>query len=227
MSAQRPSESEGLADARPDPRFAVLGARPLANAAAPTLVFELAASDASGREVYAIALTAQVFVEPAKRRYGEETRALLVDLFGAPERWALTTQSFQLWRADVLVPSFRGQTTFELHVPCTYDLEVAAAKYFYALDDGEVPLAFHLSGSIFYRGERDRLQVVKVPWTAVADHLLPVATWQAMIAQHYAPGGFVRLGAETLRHLQERRSAGGFRSFDDCVADLLERSGEA
>jgi len=216
------SAAESIPPARPDPVFAVLGTAPLPNAAAPTLVFELAVSDASGREVYAIALTAQVFVEPAKRRYGEETRALLVDLFGAPDRWALTTQSFQLWRADVLVPSFTGQTTFALHVPCTYDLEVAAAKYFYALADGEVPLAFHLSGSIFYRDETDRLKIVKVPWTAVADHLLPVATWQAMIALHYAPGGFVRLGAETLRRLQERRSAGGFRSFDDCVADLLD-----
>jgi hypothetical protein len=220
------SAAEPIRAERPDPVFAVVGAAPLKNAAAPTLVFEVAARDASEREVYAIALTAQVFVEPAKRRYADETRALLVDLFGAPERWALTTQSFQLFRADVLVPSFAGETTFELHVPCTYDLEVAAAKYFYALDDGEVPLAFHFSGSIFYRDDADRLKIVKVPWTAVADHLLPVATWREMIALHYAPGGFVRLSEDTLRRLQERRSAGGFRTFDDCVADLLDGADE-
>ena len=50
-------------------------------------------------------------------------------------------------------------------MPCSYDLEVAAAKYLDALPDGEVPLAFHFSGRIFYRGEDGRLQIVLTPWT--------------------------------------------------------------
>ena len=49
--------------------------------------------------------------------------------------------------------------TFAIEVPCTYDLEVAAAKYFYAVDDGQVPLSFHFNGNVFYRppgGHRPR-----------------------------------------------------------------------
>ena len=65
----------------------------------------------------------------------------------------------------MLVPSFTGATEFELPVPCTYDLEVAATKYLYALPDGEVPLSFHFSGTVFYRGDDGRLQVALVPWT--------------------------------------------------------------
>jgi hypothetical protein len=30
---------------------------------------------------------------------------------------------------STLVPSFTGETTFTMPVPCTYDLELAAAKY--------------------------------------------------------------------------------------------------
>jgi hypothetical protein len=36
-------------------------------------------------------------------------------------------------------------------VTCTYDLEVVAAKYFYALEDGEVPLEFLFSGTTSMR----------------------------------------------------------------------------
>ena len=48
------------------------------------------------------------------------------------------------------VPGFSGETRFSLEVPCTYDLEVAAAKYFYAVPDGEVPLTFHFNGNVFF-----------------------------------------------------------------------------
>ena len=38
-------------------------------------------------------------------------------------------------------------------MPCTYDLELAAAKYLYSLPGGQVPLLFNFTGTIFYRGE--------------------------------------------------------------------------
>ena len=37
--------------------------------------------------------------------------------------------------------------------PCTYDLELAAAKYIHSMPDGEVPLLFNFTGTIFYRGD--------------------------------------------------------------------------
>ena len=48
-------------------------------------------------------------------------------------------------------------------MPCTYDLELAAAKYLYSLPDGEVPLSFHFTGSVLHRGDDGQLQVVLDP----------------------------------------------------------------
>ena len=37
--------------------------------------------------------------------------------------------------------------------PCTYDFEVAAAKYLHSLEQGEIPLLLMFSGTVFAKGE--------------------------------------------------------------------------
>ena len=54
----------------PDPTFEVLGAEPVAHAAAPTLKFLLRVSDA--RPLHAIALSAQINIDPARRTYDDD-----------------------------------------------------------------------------------------------------------------------------------------------------------
>ena len=76
-----------------------------------------------------IALTIQLMIEPARRSYDDATRERLVELFGAPERWAVTTRSLVWAKLDVLVPAFTGTTTVTVPIACHYDLELAAAKY--------------------------------------------------------------------------------------------------
>ena len=88
----------------PEPEFAVLGARSVRHAAAPMLALDLQVSEPSGRQVYMIALTIQLMIEPARRSYDDATRERLVELFGAPERWAVTTRSLVWSQLDVLVP---------------------------------------------------------------------------------------------------------------------------
>jgi Family of unknown function (DUF6084) len=147
------------------PEFAVLGVEVVEDAVAPTLRFRLGVSEPSEREIFTIALTAQINVEPARRDHDEATRERLVDLFGEPERWPATTHPFLWTNATTLVPSFTGAGMFTLPVPATFDLEVAATRYFHSLPDGEAPLAFHFSGSILLRGEDGRVQIVSVPWS--------------------------------------------------------------
>ena len=49
------------------------------------------------REVYMVALTTLIHIDPGLRvARNDETRELLVDLFGEPERWAATTTSIVL-----------------------------------------------------------------------------------------------------------------------------------
>jgi hypothetical protein len=203
----------------PDPTFEVLAAEPVAHAAAPTLRFRLRVSDA--RPLHAIALSAQINIDPARRSYDEATRERLVELFGPPERWASTTRSFVWTQVGALVPRFEGSAEFALTVPCTYDLELSAAKYFYSLPDGEIPLTFHFSGTILF-SEEGNVQIAMVPWSCSARFRLPVEAWKRMMALYYPGGGWVRLQTATLDRLQERKAAAGLPSFDACVAELLD-----
>lgn len=191
-------------------------------AAAPTLRFELSLTDPRERDVLTGALSVQIHVDPAKRAYDDDTRERLIELFGAPERWASTTQSFQWARVDAMVPAFRGTTRFDVEVPCTYDLEVAASKYLYSLPDGVAPLSFFATGMLVWRGDGDRLQVAQVPWSCIARLDMPVTAWKDAMAACYPGGGWVRLTTETLDALAARKAAGGHHSFDACVRAMLE-----
>ena len=204
-----------------EPAFSVLDVEPVPHAAAPTLRFHLHVDDPLGREVHTIALSVQIQIDPARRAYDQETRARLVELFGEPERWASPTQVFRWAHADVLVKGFTGATSFAVEVPCTYDLEVAASKFFYSLADGEVPLTFLFNGMVLYRGEHDRLQVAQVPWSCTARWRMPVEAWKRVMAAYYPGGGWVRLDTETLDALAERKAQLGVHSFDAAVRELL------
>ena len=206
----------------PEPEFQVLGATGRRHAATPALDFDVHVSEPGGRQVYAIALSAQIMIEPARRTYAAETRAKLVELFGAPERWATTTRSLVWHRADVLVPAFTGSTTFRVAMPATYDMEVAAAKYLHGLPDGEVPLAFNFNGTVHYRGDDGRLQMSLVPWSCSAEFRLPVATWRDLIEHYYPRTGWIALQEPTLRALQREKARRALPTLDACVAELLE-----
>jgi Family of unknown function (DUF6084) len=206
----------------PTPEFAVVSAAHVPHAAAPTMAFTLSITEPQGHDMFAIALTVQIQIDPARRGYDPETRARLQELLGAPARVGPTTHSLQWARIDALVPSFLGATAVECCVPCTYDLEIASAKYFYALEDGVVPLSFHFNGTVFYRGEAGALQVVQIPWSTTAQFEMPIAAWRAMIDEHYPAGTWVRLRKDTLARLHAWRGERGLPTFDAAVAALLD-----
>jgi len=219
------SEPElGGADAppsSPEPEFAVLSARPLRYAAAPMLALDLQVSEPSGRPVYMIALRIQLMIEPARRRYDDVTRERLVELFGPPERWAVTTRSLVWSQLDVLVTAFTGSTTVTVPVACNYDLELAAAKYLHSLPDGEAPLALHFNGTIYYPGDDGGLQMVLVPWNKSIDFRMPVSVWSETIEHYYPNTGWVALRSQTLEALQREKLHRGLATLDACVAELL------
>lgn len=227
MSTDKPDAATPAAPARdygPELTVEVLGAAHEPFAAQPTLRFEMGVSEPSGRDIYAISLTAQINLDPARRQYDNETRADLYELFGAPERWPSTTRSFLWTHSSTLVHSFKDAITFGLEVPCTADLEVVAARYVAALPDGDVPLTFHFTGRILYAGPNRQVQVVHLPWSTSCEYKLPVATWQAMIKHHHGESGFALLHNDTLDGLKKYKRSRGLHSFDACVEDLLQRA---
>jgi len=204
----------------PNVEFAVTGVAHLAFAAAPTMVFAATATEPDGMEIQSMSLSVQVMIDPARRGYDDETRERLAELFGPPASWTPSTQGLSWSRVAVAVPGFCGETRFALELACTYDLEVAATKYFYALADGIVPLSFHFCGTIFYTGPDGRLLMTPVPWSSSAQSGMPVSAWRAMIAEHYPGGGWIRLHERTLSALNARRATRGL-TFDDCIQELL------
>ncbi len=206
----------------PGLEFTVLGASCVEDAAAPTLRVDLGVSETAGLDVFTIALTAQINIDPARRSYDAETRARLVDLFGEPERWSATTHSFLWAYSSALVPSFIGTTTFSLPVACTYDLELAATKYFAGLRGGHIPLTFHFSGSVLHRGPGGAIQVVAIPWSCSAKWRMPVETWRGMMDRHYPNSSWVRLHPDTTESLRRYTAGAGLFSLDAAVARLLE-----
>jgi hypothetical protein len=205
----------------PEPEFQVLGATGRRHAAVPALDFDVHVSEPGGRQVYAIVLTAQVMIEPARRTYDPETREKLVELFGPPERWATTTRSLVWHQADALVRAFTGSATFRLAVPASFDMEVASSKYLYGLEDGEVPLAFNFNGTVHYRGDDGRVQMSLIPWACSAEFRLPVATWRDLIEHYYPRTGWIALREETLLALQREKAKRALPTLDSCVSELL------
>jgi len=211
----------GTAVVAPAPEFTVLGVTPEPFAATPSLRFDVSAADESGRDVYTIALTTQVLVDADRRSYSPETREELLDLFGEPERIPQTAGSLVLARVDSLVPSFTGAGAFSLTVPCTADLEQATSRYFSSLPGGVVPLSFQFSGTIFYCGEHDRLQLTQVSWSCEARYRMRLDVWRRLIETRHAGSGFVRLQPETLARLRRFRAREGLPTFDAAIARLL------
>jgi hypothetical protein len=207
----------------PDPDFEVLSARAVERSAAPTVSFRVKVSDASARPVFTIALTAVITVEPSKRPYDPASRERLVELFGEPERWASTTTNFRWAQTEALVPAFEGSTEFELSVPCTYDLELAAAKYFHGLSDGAAPLRFHFNGTVFYESEDGRMQIVQVPWDRSPRFQMPIEVWRQTIDAAYPYRAWVPVHTETLEQLERLKAAAGLPTFDAAVRGLLEQ----
>jgi hypothetical protein len=203
------------------PEFEVLSAHSRRHAALPAIDFDVHISEPSGRQVYAIALTAQVMLEPARRRYDEETHQRLAELFGRAEGWS--TPNSILWhQADVVVPSFTGATTFRVTLPVSFDVEVASAKYIAGLSDGEVPLGFNFNGTVYYREHDGRLQMSLVPWSCSAPFRMPVLVWRETIDHYYPQSRWITVHADTLAALQREKLRRGAPTLDALVSQLLE-----
>jgi Family of unknown function (DUF6084) len=205
--------------------FDCLDAKPDRWAAVPTLLFRLRIADAGGQRIHTIALRCQLRIEPQRRRYSPEESDGLLDLFGEPARWGETLKPLQFAHVSMMIPGFQGSTELDLPVPCTYDFEVAAAKYLHALDDGEVPLLLLFSGTVFAKGG-DGMSVEQVPWHKEASYRMPVKVWRELMDLYFPNSAWIRLRRDTLDDLQRFKARAALPTWDQALAVLLERAGE-
>ena len=97
----------------------------------------------------------------------------------------------------------------DLPVPCTFDFNVAATKYFHSLDDGEIPLVLQFSGTIFYVAEDGRLQIAQIAWDKEAKYRMPVGVWQEMMRIFYPNGAWLRLRKDVFERLLRYKAEHG------------------
>ena len=217
-----------VAAAIPQLEFAVTGAAPVAHAAAPLLRLDLRVACPSGEPIRSVVLDVQVQIAARRRAYDAAAHDRLFELFGPPEAWSATLRTLLWTRATLVVAPFTGETTAALDVPCSYDLEVAATRYFDALGDGDVPLELLFGGSVFYTAPDGRLQTARIPWAAEAAFKLPVATWKATMAAHFRDTAWIRLSKDAFDRLAAHRSRHALPSWEALVDRLLAAdAGEA
>ena len=125
----------------PELQLTIESAEVVPFAAVPLLAFKVRIANSPSDEViHTIALRAQIQIEVGRRKYDSNEQARLLDLFGEPDRWGQTLRTLLWTHASVIVPGFTGTALADIPVPCTFDFNVAATKYFHGVTSGDLPL---------------------------------------------------------------------------------------
>lgn len=194
----------------------------VARGVVPLLSFRLRITEQAGVPVDAVTLESQIQIEAARRRYRDprEQEALL-DIFGEPRRYSKTVRTMVLAIATTQVPRFTGSTEAMVKVSSSFDLGVAWVKYFHALEEGDVPLAFQFSGTVFYQGEAGTLQICKIPWDREATFRMPLAVWKQMVDEHYPDDNWLTLRRDVFDRLYRYRARNSLSSWEEAITLLL------
>ncbi len=206
----------------PELDFKIVGVEPAAHGLVPLLHFQLEVTNTPGTEaIHAVMLQAQIQIQSPQRAYTAQEKEKLSDLFGTPERWGQTLRN-RLWtHAHISVRTFTGKVEVILPVQCTYDLNVVAAKYFYALEEGFVPLLFLFSGTVFYAAPEGRLQVQQISWNKECVYRMPVQTWQELMQYHYPDSAWLYLERKVFDQLYAFKRRRGFATWEQAIEQLL------
>jgi uncharacterized protein (DUF697 family) len=212
----------------PDLSFEVVSAEPIPFAVAPLLAFKLRVTNAvPGESIHTVALRCQIQIEVARRGYSSREQVRLLELFGEPARWGNTLRNMLWNHASAVVPSFSGSTTVDLQVPCTFDFNVAATKYFDGLEGGEIPLCLMFSGTVFYAAGDGPLQVAPISWEKEASFRLPVKTWKEMMDLYYPNSAWLCLRRDVFERLYRYKMRRGIPTWEAALESVLAAAEEA
>ena len=211
----------------PDLRLSIESADVAQNAATPLLVFKLSIqNEPKTQTIHTVVLRIQIQIEATRRDYDAKEKEQLKDLFGGAERWGTTLRSLLWTQTSVVVPRFTGQTGVEAPVHCTFDFNVAATKYFHGLQNGELPLCFQFSGTVFYEGIDGALQVAPIPWDKEARYRLPVGVWKELMNAYYPNSAWLNLHRDTFEKLYLFKVREGIPAWEQVLERALNALSE-
>jgi hypothetical protein len=204
--------------------FEVEGAEVLEFAAVPSLLFKLRIENLEEEPIRSVALNTQIRIAATQRHYEAAEQERLLEVFGEPHKWGDTLRSLLWTHTTLQVPQFSGSTVVDMPVACTYDFEVVAAKYFHALEEGEVPLEFLFSGTVFYAGEDGWLQTARISWEKEAEFRLPVRLWKETMEHYFPNSAWIRLRKDAFDRLYSYKARRGLPTWEAAVEALLRAS---
>ena len=206
----------------PDLSFRVESAEPVLFAAAPLIALKVHIENAVPSEpIHTIALRAQIQIEATHRRYTPAEKDRLLDLFGEPDRWSRTLRSMLWTHASAVITAFTGSTIAEIQVPCTFDFNVAATKYFHGLSDGDIPIILLFSGTVFYANPEGSLQVAPISWDKEARFKLPVQVWRDMMAGYYPNSAWLSIRKDVFERVYRYKMTRGLQTWEQAFEALL------
>jgi hypothetical protein len=206
----------------PDLGFEVEGVELVANAATPMLAFKLRLRNANPQEtIHTVALRCQIQLEVTRRTYTPEDQERLQDLFGEPSRWGQTLRNLLWTHVNLVVPSFEGTTLVDLPVPCTFDFNVAATKYFDGLSEGDIPVCLQFSGTVFYATSESGLQVAPISWDKEARFKLPVKLWREAMDVYYPNSVWLCLHKDAFDRLYQYKVRHGIPTWEATLERIV------
>jgi hypothetical protein len=206
----------------PDLSFKIEEAAVVPFAIAPTIAFKLRITNENAAEtIHTVALRCQIQIDVTRRRYNADEQARMRDLFGEPERWSHTLRSLLWTHASLVVPSFQASTFADLPIHCTFDFNVAATKYFEGLTEGEIPLCFQFSGTVFYADSDEALQVAPISWEQEARFKLPVKVWRDMMDAYYPNNVWLNLRRDVFERLYQYKTQHGIPTWEQALERVL------
>jgi len=207
----------------PDLAFVIEGAEVAKFAASPQIILKLRITNLDpSKTIQSIALRGQIQIEVTRRRYKPEDQEKLRDLFGEPERWSQTLKNLLWTHVSVNVPAFQNETIADVPVPCTFDFNVGATKYFHGLSDGEVPLNVMFSGTVFYSEGSSPMQVAPISWDKEARFSLPVSVWRDMMDTYYPASAWLCLRRDVFERLYDYKVRHGIPTWEQAFESMLE-----
>lgn len=206
----------------PDLSFEILSANPAIDVVTPAIGFDLRiANGVRAERIQTVLLRCQILIEVARRRYSTQEQQQLRDLFDDPSRWGDTLRPITWTNLSLNIAAFSETTNYSMIVPCSFDFSVATAKYFHAIEQGDVPLTFLFSGSVFYAGSDGLLQVAPISWNKEARFRLPVETWNSVMELHYPNAVCVYLRRDVFDQLYRFKTSLGVPTFEEAIQQML------
>lgn len=207
----------------PELEFKVEKAAAVPYSVSPLIGFDLRITTSQQeQQIQSIALGCQIQLDVTQRRYAAPEQGRLYELFGEPERWKQTLRTMLWTHVNTVVPTFTGSTVVKLPVPCTFDFNVAATKYFAGLESGEIPLVLLFSGTVFYYAGGDSLQITQIPWEKEAKYRLPVSVWQEMMEIYYPNSAWLVLRREIFDRLYQYKMHHAIPTWEEALEGLLD-----